>query len=316
VNSRPLLAFLLAVAITAGCRGPRDVDPHLDRSYPDRLSGWQLFTAANGILQPAARVLPYELNTTLFSDYADKSRTVWMPAGQAASYRGDEVFRFPVGTILTKTFSFMQKDGKSRLIETRLIIRQPSGWVALEYVWNREQTDADLDVSPLPVAVRRKDAAGIEQAIDYHMPNVNQCSACHDGGSEGAIPLGPAARNLNRGDQLARWVQAGYLTGLPAGGDVPRAPVWDDPITGTVSQRARAYLDVNCASCHRPGRKAAKNGLVLRAQDPDPDRRGIESIIARMETLDPEKKMPVLGHDVVHREAAGLMRDWAAGAKP
>ncbi len=316
MNSTPLLAFFIAAAITAGCGAPRNVDPHLDRAYPDRLSGWRLFAVAQETLQPTAGVLPYELNTTLFSDYADKSRTVWMPAGQSASYDGGEVFHFPVGTILTKTFSFRQESGVYRRIETRLIVRQQSGWVALEYIWNREQTDADLDVSPLPVSVRAADASGNERTIDYSMPNVNQCSVCHDGGSEGAIPLGPTARNLNRGDQLARWVQAGYLTGLPDKANVPRAPVWDDPATGSASQRARAYLDVNCASCHRPGKKAAKNGLVLRAQDPDPDHRGIESIIARMETLDPEKKMPLLGHDVVHREAAGLMRDWAAGVKP
>ena len=55
-----------------------------------------------------------------------------------------------------------------------------------------------------------------KRSIDYAMPNVNQCTVCHDGGSAGAVPLGPNARNLNRGDQLARWVQAGYLKGLPA----------------------------------------------------------------------------------------------------
>ena len=83
-----------------------------------------------------------------------------------------------------------------------------------------------------------------------------------------------------------------------------------------MAQRARTYLDVNCGSCHRPETKAGKTGLLLRAQDPDPDRCRIEKIIASMETLDPDKKMPMLGHDVVHTEAVGLMRDWAGESKP
>src|SRR3546814_9677172 len=46
-------------------------------------------------------------------------------------------------------------------------------------------------------------------------------------------------------------------------------PRWDDPATGTLEQRARAYLDVNCAHCHNPQGSASNSGLFLRWTDPE-----------------------------------------------
>ena len=104
---------------------------HLDDAYPQKLSQWALFT---GKLQPNQGVLVYQVNTPLFSDYADKFRTVWMPHGEAARYDANGVFEFPVGTIFSKTFSF-----GDRLIETRLLVRMSNGWVGLPYVWMKSR---------------------------------------------------------------------------------------------------------------------------------------------------------------------------------
>lgn len=271
------------------------MDPHTGSGYPDRLSGWRLFTSTRPQLVPNERVLVYTLNTTLFSDYAEKYRTVWMPPSTAAEYRPAGVFSFPEGTIFTKTFAFRGRDGAERLIETRLIVRRESGWVTLPYIWNRDQTDAQLDTSPMPVPVRWRDVSGGEHSTEYTIPNVNQCAVCHENG----VPLGPTAANLNHGDQLARWVSAGYLKRLPEPSSIPRMPVWDDPRTGTAAGRGAAYLEVNCDSCHRAGTKAGKLDLAKGAE-----------IVRRMESTDPEKRMPALGHTVVHREGVALMRAW------
>src|SRR3546814_16466309 len=45
-------------------------------------------------------------------------------------------------------------------------------------------------------------------------------------------------------------------------------PRWDDPASGSLEQRARAYLDVNCAHCHNPQGSASNSGLFLRWTDP------------------------------------------------
>src|SRR5690606_14589801 len=98
------VAICLAFLLLAGC--DRQAEPRYlpeGEAYPETLSGWGMLQRADGHLRPAAQALAYDLNTPLFSDYAHKLRTVWMPAGQAAGY-GEERFEFPVGTVLTKTF--------------------------------------------------------------------------------------------------------------------------------------------------------------------------------------------------------------------
>lgn len=280
---------MLGCLLLAACGRDTGVDPHLDKAYPAKLSEWRLFKSQ---LEPNGGVVAYDVATPLFSDYANKHRTVWMPAGQQAGYRSDGVFAFPAGTILSKTFSFSQKDGIERLIETRLLVRQRAGWIALVYVWNREQTEAFLETAPEPVPVRWVDAAGVEHSTTYEIPNVNQCAVCHDQGA----PLGPTARNV----RIEEWTAAGYLGGAPAA--AVRPVVWNDPATGSLDQRARAYLDVNCSSCHREGRKSK----------PLDFERGRAEMVRRMESLDFEKGMPNLARTVVHREGVALIREWAA----
>lgn len=292
-----LRCFVILLTLGIGaCNRDTGVDPHVDSAYPTKLSEWRLFTATKP-LKLNAGVVHYDLNTTLFSDYADKSRTLWMPPGQAAAYRANDVFEFPVGTIFTKTFSFPRKDGTERMIETRVLVRRNSGWAALPYVWNREQTEAELDTAAIPQRVTRVDANGHEQTFDYEIPTTNQCAACHVDGQ----PLGLKARHLNRDGQLARWVKAGLLKGAPEPAAIPRAAVWDDPRTGSLDQRAEAYLDVNCVHCHREG---TRGGRLDACKGPE--------MVHRMESLDPEKKMPSLGHDLVHREGVELIREWVA----
>ena len=119
--------------------------------------------ASEGRLVLNREVLPYALNTPLFSDYAHKLRTVWMPKGVSAAYKADSAFDFPVGTIISKTFYYPREGGsqtvlasddsggasqldlkKVRLMETRLLVRRAEGWIALPYVWNAQQTEAEL----------------------------------------------------------------------------------------------------------------------------------------------------------------------------
>jgi hypothetical protein len=61
-------------------------------------------------------VLPYDLNTPLFTDYAHKLRTVWMPKGQSAVYNAENTFDFPVGTIISKTFYYPKGAGRQTVL--------------------------------------------------------------------------------------------------------------------------------------------------------------------------------------------------------
>jgi uncharacterized repeat protein (TIGR03806 family) len=280
-------AFLLLVALLVGCDRP--VPPvllHASDTIPERLSDWHLLRRDGDRLRLNERVLPYDLNMPLFSDYALKLRTVWMPEGRPATYRADRELDFPVGTILTKTFHYRQaasgfakldaemklaEDGsldldEHRLVETRLLVRYDDGWKALPYVWNAEQTDAFLDV-----AGARFDFAFGDAPFAYLVPDANQCAGCHapDHTTKDLRPLGPKARQLNRyfayadgaENQLERWTRTGRLDAVPA--PVPRVARWARRADGNIDDLARAYLDVNCAHCHNPAGPADTSGLDL-----------------------------------------------------
>ena len=149
------------------------------------------------------------------------------------------------------------------------------------------------------------------QIVEYAIPNVNQCKVCH----QDSAPIGPTARNLNRADQLEQWTKAGYLKGAPH--DPPRMAVWNDPATGTIAQRARAYLDVNCATCHKPGDRAGDQfGIYLGLFETNPSRLGAckPGFMNTVESVEPKVRMPNLGRSVVDREAVQLLRAWQAEA--
>ena len=66
----------------------------------ERLSQYQLFDGDPLTQRPAAGVIPYDLNSALFSDYAEKYRFLKLPSGTHATFSPDEVFEFPVGTVI------------------------------------------------------------------------------------------------------------------------------------------------------------------------------------------------------------------------
>ena len=75
------------------------------------------------------------------------------------------------------------------------------------------------------------------------------------------VPIGPKARFLNRDNvygeqtvnQLAHMEAQGILAGVP--GDLAAIETvadWQDT-AAPLENRAKAYLDSNCAHCHNPG---------------------------------------------------------------
>jgi uncharacterized repeat protein (TIGR03806 family) len=292
-----LLALLSLVCITsavAQTAPPVNSAAIAAERPPELLSAYRFFRDG-GARQPNERVTPYDLNTPLYSDGALKFRYVYVPPGQQAQYREEGVFEFPVGTVLIKTFAFaadMRRPAENvRFLETRLLIRRADGWVAYPYVWNEAQTEARLSVIGANVPVSFTNEVGQAIALDWAVPNRNQCKGCHDLSGE-FIPIGPTARNLNRdGDgeafspwdgpqiprsepilvnQLDAWTQKGILAGAPSGSAAPRVPRAFDEASGALDLRARAYLDVNCAHCHNPQGPAHTSGLDLRWSQHEP----------------------------------------------
>lgn len=345
VVRRALIIGLALVSLSCNLLGKVGVRTYLAEPFPETLSAWQLFKVERGKLNPNPGVVPYDLNTPLFSDYAEKSRHIWLPAGTSANYNADDVFEFPVGTIITKTFAYPDEKnaGQQRLIETRVLVRGENGWVGLPYVWNESQTDAKLELVASPVPLSFKDPAGRPHQINYQIPNANECAQCHER-NKVLTPLGPKARNLNRdyayaegaANQLAHWAKLGYLKNAPAPNDAPKAPVWNDPQSGSLEARARAYLDNNCAHCHRSGAVAGYTAFWTEYTETDTRRLGYfkppnsagytggrpfdivpgkpehSILLYRMESTRPKEMMPEIGRAIVHQEGIALVREWLA----
>jgi uncharacterized repeat protein (TIGR03806 family) len=252
------------------------------------LDKWCQVSLVNGDIATMTGVTPYTLNTPLFSDYAVKRRTVWMPPGGSATYDAANVFDFPDGTVFTKSFGWADDMRKPQPIltwvETRVIWKNAGIWQGVSYTWDAAQKTATVNPGGEVVSLSWIDASGqTVSTSQYLVPSVGECGECHNS-SMVFEPIGPKARNLN-GDytyptggaqnQLAYWTATNILSGAPDPSVAPKLAVWNDPSTGTLDDRARAYLESNCAHCHSPTGAALNTGLYLSTFESNPTNLGV-----------------------------------------
>ena len=308
---RPAFWNLVVLLVFVGCGeqqpasisdGPVVIDTAV--RPPELLSAIRLLDWPLGTTAPSynERVVPYDLNTPLFTDFALKARAIYLPPGETISYEAEGPLRFPVGTILVKTFyfpaDFRAPDQDLTLIETRLLIHTADGWEAWPYIWNEAQTDAELHLGGEARAISFVDADGMTQTANYLVPQRNQCLSCHArnlgaGGESALSPIGPAARHLNRDydygsgatNQLSHLREIGMLDGLPSDlSTVPAAYDFTEVEARGVDAiapedldfAARSYLEINCAHCHDPlGTQGVTSQLFLNHGNTQPFNLGV-----------------------------------------
>jgi uncharacterized repeat protein (TIGR03806 family) len=309
----------------------------------EKLSDYGFFKGSLKDLEPAAGVVHYELNSPLFTDYAFKKRFIAFPKGTQATYSADDVLNFPEGTVLIKNFyypaDFRRPEEKIRILETRLLLLEGGTWKALPYIWNEEQTEALLDVGGKNIDVTWTHHDGTARTVNYSVPNMNQCRGCHLRGDQ-VMPIGPTARQLNGSikgheeNQLVAMAANGWLAGLPSINQVARLVSYDNE-QEALDTRARAWLEVNCAHCHRTDGPAKNSGLHLLASTGNPYELGIGKapvaagrgsgglnydivpgkpdasiLYYRINSDDPGVMMPELGKKLVHEEGVKLIEQW------
>lgn len=312
--------------------------------FHDQLSQYRFFSGRLADLTPSDGVVPYGLHTPLFSNYAEKSRFIQLPPGTKAVYRDTSNFDLPIGTVLIKTFfyphDFRKPELGRQILETRLLVHETFGWKAYPYIWNEDQTEAEYEPAGHIQHIEYTDALGKKVKTDYIIPSQPQCKGCHSLHKEMA-PIGIAARHLN-GDydygshtqnQMQYWKEHGMID-LPATA-LPSNPIWNDPKSGTLELRARAYLDINCGHCHHPAGSGSTSGLFLSMHEQDPSKYGVRKtpvaagrgsgnlqyniepgaphksiLVYRMTVTDPGIAMPEIGREQVHKEGVALISEW------
>ncbi|MEM1030886.1 MAG: hypothetical protein AAGN82_11075 [Myxococcota bacterium] len=317
------------------------------------LSEWGLFEDLRAQV-PSGEVVFYDVNAPLYSDYTFKRRFLHVPAGGRVGYAPEGEWDFPVGTILVKTFSYLA-DARDpslgeQLLETRLLVHQPGTWEAHTYIW--EGDDARYDRVGDFIDTEWIDVAGNLRTNRYIVPNNNECQECH-GEMEALDTLGGVTRQLNREhdygagpvNQIDHFASLGWLDVDPPPAEERQTLV--DPF-GSAPEwtRVRSYLDTNCGHCHTEDGPASQSALLLSfdltvpGENPeanwgvckvptsaggatcghtydvvpgDPDR---SIVMCRLQSEDPEVRMPPTVSRIPHAEGNALIRAWIAGMDP
>ncbi len=227
------------------------------------LSQTGCFTTNIASHEVAPGVIPFTVNSLLWTDGEKKGRYFAIPDAEQITLTKDEIFIgtpnsyknadlvFPVGSVIIKTFT-----NGDRRVETRLLMNHANdGWAGYSYEWNDAQTDATL----LTASKTRNYGT-----FTHYFPSPTECMDCHT--AEANVALGPETLQLNYTQYYTDNTEENYLTALDrlqyfqyGTGVTQLADYLNDRLYAvndtsvSAQQRARSYLHSNCSGCHRPG---------------------------------------------------------------
>jgi uncharacterized repeat protein (TIGR03806 family) len=330
--------------------------------FPRKLSQTGLFKDTARHI-PETGVIPYSVNAELWSDGAIKERFLAVPGESKIEYETVTYpqpapgsvpgWRFPNGTVLVKTFALQTEPGRTRRLETRLLVAERVAgteeygdqvWNGYTYIWTDDQTDAVLaDAQGLDREFTIKTATGTKKQV-WHFPSRAECTMCHTVTAKYALGVNTAQLNRDHNyggvvaNQLATLEHIGLLDRkLPKPPDqLEKLADYRDP-TASLDARARAYLHANCSHCHRKwgGGNAEfqllhtlplnELGIVntkpgqgtFELNDPRilvPGDPDRSMLLHRMTRLG-LGRMPHIASNVVDEDAVKLIRDWITAMK-
>jgi uncharacterized repeat protein (TIGR03806 family) len=301
---------------------------------------------------PAGGMIPYSPNTPLWSDAAVKTRWLGVPYGGGAITPGQQIgfaptgsWTFPAGTVFVKDFQLVtnQITGAKRHLETRLLVRDINGAAyGVTYKWRPDNSEADLMTNSLDEVILITNS-GSSWTQTWHYPSPSECLQCHT--PMAGYVLGLSVRQLNGNftypatgvtdNQLRTLNQMGMFNPSideSAIGTYEKLSALTN-LTVSFQERARSYLDANCAFCHQPngsgptfdGRyetplasqnitnvPAVKGNLGISdgAMIVMPDDVWRSVLYQRMDTIDNTVVMPPLARNLIDTNAVCVMGGW------
>jgi len=328
-----------------------------NKNFPKKLSETGLFASAKKHSM-AAGVISYSINAETWSDHAVAQRYIATPGTstfgvhdksniQIGDVKG--FWNYTPETVFAKTLSLDMKAGNPnsrRRIETQILHRDGDTWRAYTYAWNDAQTDAELvDARGLDKTFDVRDASapnGLRKQ-SWHFAARTECIVCHTtrAGSIHGFNVSQLNRNHNYGNkrtdnQLRTLAHIGLFDAPAVDLKTKTLPTIANPFdpSADLTDRARSYLHINCAHCHRRGgggtaifellygfdlKKTQLVGLrptqgtfgihsALNVAPGDPYR---STLLYRMAKLG-RGRMPHAGSNEVDVQGVRLMHDWIA----
>ena len=304
-------------------------------------------------LSPSDGLIPYELVESFWSDGALKKRWMAVPndgthdtTDEIINFSENGVWDFPDGTVLVKHFDLPIDDNNpaiTRKIETRFSIKGSDGsFYFLTYNWNEAQTDATLQEVGIDESIAITTTTGGTRYQTWRYPSNTECISCHSNATKDG--LGLKTRYLNTeytydetnitANQLVTLSHLGILDQTITDTDTPNfltsKSIYDT--NATIDEKARSYLDLNCAYCHQPGtgnraefdlrlfNSLAETGLlsagVITSLGIDgegivvPGDAAKSILYHRANSVDPSIMMPPLAKWVVDDDAVALISEW------
>jgi uncharacterized repeat protein (TIGR03806 family) len=214
-------------------------------------------------LVPNEALLPYDLIVSFWSDGATKTRWASVP-DERIKFAPNGEWGFPKGTVFIKHFELAMDESHpeiKRRLETRLLVCDANGGVyGVAYKWRADNRDADLLETNLTEDITIKTATGTH-TLTWYYPSRQDCLTCHT--ANAGYVLGVKTRQLNReltfpsgtkDNELRVWNHLGLFDTNLDEADLQSLPklARANDLTRSLEDRARSYLDANCAHCHRP----------------------------------------------------------------
>jgi uncharacterized repeat protein (TIGR03806 family) len=293
-------------------------------------------------LQPADFLIPYSVNSPLWSDGATKMRWMALPSDYKINFSAKGEWTFPAGTVFVKNFSLPVDDTNPQILrrlETRLLVRDASGFVyGASYKWRADNSDADLVTAGTNENISINTAGGTRNQ-NWFYPGRQDCLTCHTPHSGGV--LGANTRQLNGNfkypngvtdNQLRAWNHLGLFDKKINEFEISffAKLVNVTNAAAPLQLRVRSYLDSNCSQCHRPGGAGAffdarfdtplaKQNLI---NGPVQNPLGIpgakvivpgdtnKSMLFRRISLTGQNQMPPLAKNVVDTNAVAVIGKW------
>lgn len=199
------------------------------------------------------------------------------------------------------------------------MIKAEGKWSVGTYLWNETQTDATLITIGLNKTINWIDEQGKGKVISYHISNERECTSCHQE-KKAIIPIGPKIRNWNidveRNGSMVN--QLDYFQDSMLMTPINHAlfgvlPNWKNT-SSSLEERARAYLEVNCAHCHRKDGFASNTTIYFSYETPLSETR-IEQIKEGITDNIARGNMPKLGTTIVDEEGLALMKTYINSLK-